>query len=216
MKIAVSWSGGKDSMMMLHHLLSKHLPVQKLFTTFQQEQKRTISHYIKMELVISQAHSLGLSFDEVILPTHSSNEQYEQIMNQFYSKLEAENYDSIAFGDLFLEDIRKYRENHLAKYHLTPIFPIWGNDSNQLAKRFINLGYKAVIVSINGDILSTELLGGEFDENLIDSLPSNCDVCGENGEFHTFVYDGPLFHKPITFRKGGVYQEGGFYWLDLC
>jgi len=215
MKIAVSWSGGKDSMMMLHHLLSKNLPVQKLFTTFQQEQKRTISHYIKKELVISQAQSLELSFDEVRLPTHPSNEQYEQIMNQFYSKLEAENYHSIAFGDLFLEDIRNYREYHLAKRRLKPIFPIWGNDSNQLAKDFIELGYRAVIVAINGDILSKELLGAEFDENLLNSLPSSCDVCGEHGEFHTFVYDGPLFHKPITFRKGGVYQDGGIYWMEL-
>lgn len=214
-KVAVSWSGGKDSMLMVHQLVAKKFPVDKLFTTIDRKTNRTISHHIRRELLLSQVHSLGFPLEEIFLPSHPTNEQYEKVMNQFYTNLEKENVDQIAFGDLFLQDIRTYREKHFLGRKISPNFPIWGMNSSQLANEFIQLGYRAVIVAINSEVLSKELLGMEYDENFLRSLPAGCDVCGENGEFHTFVYDGPLFHKTVTFHKGETFQEGNIYWMDL-
>lgn len=214
-KVAVSWSGGKDSMLMFHQLVTKKIPIYKLFTTIDRKTNRTISHHIRRELLLSQVQSLGFPLEEIFLPSHPTNEQYEKVMNQFYTNLEKENVDQIAFGDLFLQDIRTYREKTFIERKISPIFPIWGMNSFQLANELIQLGYRAVIVAINSEVLSKELLGMEYDENFLRSLPDGCDVCGENGEFHTFVYNGPLFQKPITFRKGEIYQDGSYYWMDL-
>jgi uncharacterized protein (TIGR00290 family) len=214
-KVAVSWSGGKDSMLMFHQLVTKKIPIYKLFTTIDRKTNRTISHHIRRELLFSQVHSLGFPLEDIFLPSHPTNEQYENVMNQFYTNLEKENVDQIAFGDLFLQDIRTYREKTFIERKISPIFPIWGMNSSQLANELIQLGYRAVIVAINSEVLSTKLLGMDYDKDFLRSLPAGCDVCGENGEFHTFVYDGPLFQKPITFRKGEIYQDGSYYWMDL-
>ena len=153
---------------------------------------------------------------EVRIPPNCSNDQYESKMTETLQECHLRGVESVIFGDLFLEDIRAYRENFLSRIGMKGIFPLWEKDSTVLAKQFIGSGFRAKIICVDTQTLSKEFAGREFDYELLNSLPTHVDACGENGEFHTFVYDGPIFQKPLKIRKGREYSEQNrFYYCDL-
>jgi len=216
-KAAVSWSGGKDSCLALYYILnSENIQVTCLLTTFTKEFDRVSMHGIRRELVELQASSLGYEIEKVYIPYNSSNEVYEKIMEDTLKKLLSKGIDTYIFGDIFLEDVKKYREKNLEKLNLQGIWPIWGKNTLNLAKEFIELGFKAIICCIDTKYLNEKYLGKEFNEEFINELPNNVDPCGENGEFHTFVYNGPIFKKEIKFKLGEkILRDNRFYYIDL-
>ncbi|WP_064091970.1 Dph6-related ATP pyrophosphatase [Rossellomorea aquimaris] len=208
MKICLSWSGGRDSMMMLHELKRMNENVQGLLTTFQEESKKIMMHEVPFSLVEKQASSLGLPLYPVWFDDSGvDNQEYEKRMMRAVTQLEEEQISHMAFGDLFLKDIREYREKQMDKTNLGSLFPLWGKNTRQLSKEFIEEGYKGVIVCVDEDQLDVSFLGREYNEEFLRDLPDTVDPCGENGEFHSFVFDGPLFDKPVSFKLKGTYQK---------
>jgi len=215
--IAVSWSGGKDSALALYYsLLEKKYKVHSLLTTFSAEYNRTSMHGIRIELLEKQVQSIGIPINLISLPKDVSNDEYEQIMRKEMNDLKSHQVLNVVFGDIFLEDIRKYRESNLSKIGMTALFPLWGKNSRDLASEFIDLGFKAIITCVDSTYLDESYIGKLYDKEFLFSLPSNVDLCGENGEFHTFVFDGPIFSHPIQFKTGEiVFREDRFYYIDL-
>ncbi len=213
--IVFSFSGGKDSILALYRLIKSHYKIVSLITTITDEYNRVSMHGVSEKLLAEQVNSIGLPLHLIYIPSRCVNKEYERIMYEnmlFYKNLGVE---YVGFGDIFLEDVRTYRENNLKKLNMKGIFPIWGKDTKDLAKTFIKLGFRAIVVCVNLDILDISFLGREFDENFIRDLGDSVDVCGENGEFHTFVYDGPIFKKAINFKIGDVVIRENYGYIDL-
>ncbi len=216
-KVLVSWSGGKDCAYALDTYLGGHHPeVLALLTTVTEGYDRISMHGVRRALVQSQAAALGLPLDEILIPQQCSNEQYEQLMGSAMGKYANLGVTGVVFGDLFLEDVRKYREEKLAALGMKAIFPIWGIPTHELAPALIDRGFKAVVACVDTAAIDGEFVGREFDERFLADLPAGADPCGENGEFHTFVYDGPPFSNAIAFRRGEkILRERRFYYCDL-
>jgi uncharacterized protein (TIGR00290 family) len=215
-KVLLSWSGGKDSAWALHLLLrDPSVDVVALLTTFNSDFDRVAMHAVRRELMEQQAAAAGLPLWAVPLPWPCSNEEYEKCMRQMLGRAISEGIQIVAFGDLFLEDIRAYRETQMAKAHMTPLFPVWGINTGELAHEMIASGLKARLTCVDPRKLDASVAGREFDEQLLRDLPPGIDPCGENGEFHSFVYAGPMFRHAIAIETGEVVERDGFVFADL-
>ena len=215
--VVLTWSGGKDSALALHYLKnSRQYQITSLLTTITKDYNRISMHGVRSILLDNQSESLGLPIEKVFISKNSSNEEYENQMREKLLFYQRQGVSSVAFGDLFLEDIRKYREQNLSKVTMKGIFPLWKKNTQELARQFIELGFKAVIICVDSQKLDKKFVGRYFDRQFLSDLPANVDPCGENGEFHSFVFDGPIFKKPISFKIGDiVLREKRFYFCDL-
>jgi uncharacterized protein (TIGR00290 family) len=215
-RILLSWSSGKDSAWSLHVLRqSGEYEVVGLLTTFNEEAGRVAMHAVRRELVERQAAAAGLPLWQVPLPWPCSNEQYESLMAQTCAKAVAEGVYGVAFGDLFLEDVRAYRERQLKDTGLTPIFPVWGLPTQALAREMIASGVRAKLTCVDAAKLDQSFAGREFDAALLADLPEGADPCGERGEFHSFVYAGPMLAATIPISVGETIARDGFVFADL-
>jgi uncharacterized protein (TIGR00290 family) len=215
-RVALSWSSGKDSAWSLH--LLRHDPnieVVAIFTTLNEQFDRVAMHAVRRELLEFQAKSLGLPLWTVPLPWPCSNEEYEARMSGLCARAVAEQVDGMAFGDLFLADIRAYRERQLAGTGIAPLFPVWQIPTADLARTMIASGLRAKITCVDPKVLPREFAGRDFDSQFQADLPAGVDPCGENGEFHSFVYDGPGFRQPIPVSVGEIIERDGFIFADL-
>jgi uncharacterized protein (TIGR00290 family) len=214
-KTLLAWSSGKDSAWTLHVLRQRGIEVGALLTTINEEADRVAMHGVRRSLLEAQAESLGVPLRAVPLPWPCTNEEYEVRMAAACRLAVAEGFDSIAFGDLFLRDIREYRERQLAGSGLVPLFPLWELPTAALAREMISGGLRARLSCVDSKALEGTFAGREFDAELLEDLPRGVDPCGENGEFHTFVYDGPMFRTPIPIERGETREIGGFVYADL-
>ena len=215
-RILLSWSSGKDSAWSLHVLRQRaEYEVVGLLTTFNEEAGRVAMHAVRRELVEWQAAAVGLPLWAVPLPWPCSNEQYERLMVQTCAKAVAEGIERIAFGDLFLEDVRAYREKQLKDSGLEPMFPVWGMPTRPLANEMISGGLRAKLTCIDTEKLNRSFAGREFDEALLADLPEEVDPCGERGEFHSFVYAGPMFNATLALSVGEKVVRDQFVFADL-
>jgi uncharacterized protein (TIGR00290 family) len=215
-KLLLSWSSGKDSAWALHCLRQRgEFDIAGLLTTFNRAFDRVAMHSTRRALVEAQARAAGLPLHAVPLPWPCSNEQYESAMRQACESAVASGIDTMAFGDLFLEDVRRYREERLEGTGLTPVFPVWGLDTRRLAEEMIASGLRARLVCIDPKKLPREFAGRDFDADLLRNLPAGVDPCGENGEFHSFVFAGPMFSEPIPVESGEVVERDGFVFADV-
>ncbi len=215
-KILLSWSSGKDSAWALHRLrLSTDFEVVGLLTTLNTAFDRVAMHSTRRALLEAQAQAAGLPLWPVPLPWPCSNEQYEAAMRKACDAAVAAGIEAIAFGDLFLEDVRRYREDKLRGTGLEPLFPIWGLDTRRLAEEMIAAGLRGRIVCVDPKKLPAEFAAREFDVGFLRDLPHGVDPCGENGEFHSAVYAGPMFREPILVETGEVVERDGFVFADL-
>lgn len=217
--VVMSWSGGKDSAVALHELLhSDDVEVVELMTSVSEEYQRVSHHGVREVLLEQQAQAIGLPLQKVYLPSGRlapcTNEIYEQIMGNLMAAYKARGIVTVGFGDLFLEDLREWREKNLAKAGMRGIFPLWHRDTAQLARDVIAMGFRAYLSCVEGKV-GAGFVGRAFDRSLLDDLPQGIDPCGEYGEFHTFVYDGPIFRKPVTVQVGDVVMRDGRYYADL-
>jgi uncharacterized protein (TIGR00290 family) len=216
-RVALSWSSGKDSAWSLHLLRQNpSIEVVALVTTLNEQFDRVAMHAVRRELLELQAQSIGLPLWTVPLPWPCSNEEYEARMRDLCTRALNEGVEAMAFGDLFLTDIRAYREKQLAGTGLEPLFPVWQIPTGQLAAEMIASGLRAKITCVDPRVLPREFAGRDFDSRLLADLPPGIDHCGENGEFHSFVYDGPGFRKPLGVTVGEVVERDGFVFADLC
>lgn len=220
-RLLLCWSGGKDSALSLWTMREreKRLP-RALLSTVSEPDGRISMHGVRGELLRLQAQRIGLPLVEVAIPNPCPNDVYEARMAAALAGEALAGVDEVAFGDLFLEEIRAYREARLSSAGKRACFPVWGLDTAELARGFIALGFRAVLVCVDprpfgGAAAAAALAGREFDEELLAELPEGVDPCGENGEFHTFVYDGPLFSAPVPHSPGEVAERGGFIYCDL-
>jgi uncharacterized protein (TIGR00290 family) len=215
-KLLLSWSSGKDSAWALHVLHSRsEYEVVGLFTTFNAAFDRVAMHGVRRELAEAQACAAGLPLHWIALPHPCSNSDYERIMGQFVEAACADGVSCMAFGDLFLADIRAYREKQLAGSGITPVFPLWGAATPLLSAQMIAAGLRAVLTTVDPKHLPREFAGQAFDASLLHRLPAGVDPCGENGEFHTFCCAGPMFDRPIALRSGEIVERDGFVFADL-
>ena len=207
-KSIFNWSGGKDSSLGLYHCLKdKDIEIKYLLTTLSEEYKRISMHGVRKELLQLQAENIGIELREIYLPESASLEIYEGIIKKAFEGFKDEEIEYSIFGDIFLEDLRKYREDKLAEVSMKGLFPLWKKPSTEIIKEFIGLGFKTVIVCVNEKYLDKSFAGRVIDEDLLNDLPDNVDPCGENGEFHTFVFDGPIFKKRINYELGRVVRR---------
>jgi len=214
--VLLSWSSGKDSAWTLHVLRQRaDVEVTALLTTFNAAADRVAMHAVRRDLVHAQAERTHLPLWEVELPWPCSNEEYESRMRAVCDRAVANGIEAVAFGDLFLEDIRAYRERQLAGTGLEPLFPIWRLPTAALAREMIDAGVKARISCVDPARVPRSLAGRDFDSTLLAELPPTADPCGENGEFHTFVYDAPVFDRPIDVESGIVVERDGFVFADV-
>jgi len=212
----MSWSSGKDSAWALYKLQQDpQIEIDGLFCTVNSEYHRVAMHAIRVELLQRQAESVGLPMKIIEIPYPCSNEEYEEIMAQFVESSKAANIEYFAFGDLFLEDVSGYREEKLNGSGISPLFPIWGIPTDKLSREMIRDGLRAVITCVDPKQLPQEFIGREYDESFLDDLPGGVDPCGENGEFHSFVFDAPNFVRPIEISLGEVVQRDGFVFVDV-
>ena len=215
-KVLFAWSGGKDSAISLYEIQKgKKYEIVALLTTITEDYDRISMHGVPRTLVEQQAHSLGLPIEEVFISKASSNEEYQFKMRGMLTKFKQEGVSLVVFGDVFLEWVRKYREDNLSELGMKGIFPIWGRDTTELARSFIALGFQAVITCIDSKVLDKGFIGRTFDEHFLAELPPNVDPGGENGEFHSFVFDGPIFKERIAYTLGGLVLRNSFYFCDL-
>ena len=236
MKAYINWSGGKDSSLALYHTLNdKNYSVEKLLTNVSGEYQRISMHGVREELLEQQTAAIGIPLQKLVLSDQPSMEDYETYMTKAMKKLQLERFTHSVFGDIFLEDLKIYRESQLTKVGMTAVFPLWKRNTTELIHEFIDLGFKTIVVCVNEKYLDKSFCGRIINEDFIRDLPENVDVCGENGEFHTFVFDGPIFNNPIAFAKGeiiyrkyaapkqqsdncfqpAVVEDYGFYFCDL-
>lgn len=224
LKTYFNWSSGKDSALALYYLLQDNqYSVDCLLTSINSHFGRVSMHGLRKELLQRQIEAIGIPSKIVELPALPTNAEYENILKDKVNELLDEKYEYAAFGDIFLEDLRKYREDQLAPYGIKTVFPLWKKDTKELLLQFLNLGFKTITVCVDGSKLDQSFVGRIIDESFIADLPEGVDICGENGEFHTFCFDGPYFKQPIQFTKGEiVYKEydnngikSGFWFCDL-
>jgi uncharacterized protein (TIGR00290 family) len=214
--ILFCWSGGKDSAMALHTLL--RLPdvrIVALLTTVTETYDRISMHGVRRELLVQQAESIGLPLHEVRIPPQCVNPIYEARMEEAVRFHYDAGVRSVAFGDIFLEDLRAYREKNLARIGMTALFPIWKRDTRELIRSFHAARFRAIAACIDPKVLDRTFAGRELDDSFFRDLPAGVDPCGENGEFHTFVFDGPIFREPVAVRAGEVLERDSFIYYDL-
>jgi uncharacterized protein (TIGR00290 family) len=216
-KAVLAWSGGKDSALALYEIQKKReIEVTALLTTVTEDYDRISMHGVRRDLLEKQVKSLGYPLEIVNITKNSSNKEYESRMRTALEKYIEGKVLCTVFGDIFLEDVRKYREKNLSKAGMTGVFPLWKRNTQKLACNFIDLGFRAVVTCVDSKVLDKKFCGMEFNNGFLVELPSGVDPCGENGEFHTFVYDGPIFKNKIRFRKGKVVlRDNRFYFCDL-
>jgi uncharacterized protein (TIGR00290 family) len=216
MKAWVSWSSGKDSAWSLQVMRQGgEVEVAALFTTVNAAFDRVAMHAVRRQLLEAQARSAGLDLHIIEIPHPCPNADYERIMGSFVARARAEGVEAMAFGDLFLADIRAYRERQLAGTGIAPLFPLWGRDTRALAAEMIVGGLEAHITCVDPGKLDRSFAGRSFDRAFLADLPAGIDACGENGEFHTFVAAGPMFSAPLAVRVGDVTERDGFVFADL-
>lgn len=204
-KALFNWSSGKDSALALYKILqNKDFKIECLLTSVNKQYQRISMHGIRLELLQNQAESIGIPLKILEVPEIPTMEVYEQVMTKTLTELKQNGIRYSIFGDIFLEDLREYRENQLAKIGLKGVFPIWKIPTQDLIQEFILLGFKTIVVCVNEKYLDKSFVGRVIDQDFINDLPENVDVCGENGEFHTFTFDGPIFSKPIDFEIGEI------------
>jgi uncharacterized protein (TIGR00290 family) len=214
--ILFCWSGGKDSAMALHTLLGqKHYQVAALLTTVTEGYERICMHGVLCELLRQQAQSIGLPLHEVRIPPNCSNAIYEARMEEALATHFAQGVGTVAFGDIFLEDLRAYREKNLTRMGMTALFPIWKRDTHELIRYFHAQGFRSIAVCVDGKVLPQTFAGRELDDAFFAELPAGVDFCGENGEFHTFVFAGPIFRSPIRVQTGEIVERDSFIFCDL-
>ena len=215
--ILLSWSGGKDSSLALYEIQkSGKYEIISLITTVTDEYDRVSMHGLRVSLLEEQAEYLNIPLQKVFISKNASNEEYESKFNEVLLKYKESDINQVVFGDLFLEEIKKYREALLQKIDMQCIFPIWKRDTAKLALEFIDSGFKAITVCVDSNVLGEEFAGREFNKQFLNDLPSGVDPCGENGEFHTFVYHGPIFNTPISHELGEiVLRDKRFYYCDI-
>ena len=215
-KILLSWSSGKDSAWTLHVLQQRgEVEVVGLLTTINTHFQRVAMHGTRLALLKAQADAARLPLWEVPLPWPCSNEVYEQAMSAACASAVAKGISAIAFGDLFLEDVRRYREDRLHGTGLEPMFPLWERNTRELISEMLERGLRARIVCLDPKKLPADFAGRDLDHDLVRRMPAGVDPCAENGEFHTFAYAGPMFHQPISIRDGEVVTRDGFLYADL-
>ena len=216
-KALFAWSGGKDSALALFEIARlQNTEIVALLTTVTEGYDRISMHGVRRELLVAQAEALGYPLEEVSIPPQCANEVYEQRMQQALEKYRQAGVTHTVFGDLFLADVRAYREERLGRIGMQGIFPLWGRNTGDLARQSVQLGFRAIIVCVDTTVLNGTYAGREYDEHFLRDLPGEVDPCGENGEFHTFVYAGPVFRKPIPIERGEkVLREERFYYCDL-
>jgi uncharacterized protein (TIGR00290 family) len=211
----LSWSSGKDSAWCLEVVRKQgEYDVEALLTTVNAEFHRVAMHSVRESLLRAQAESAGLPLVTVPIPYPCPNAVYEEAMAGAMEQARAEGITHVIFGDLFLEDIRRYREDKLAGTGITPVFPLWGLNTRQLASQMVGAGLRAMLTCVDPERLDPSFVGRQFDEDLLADLPSNVDPCGENGEFHTFACRGPMFRAPINVDQGAVVERDGFVFAD--
>jgi uncharacterized protein (TIGR00290 family) len=216
-RVLLSWSSGKDSAWALYQLQQNpEIEVVGLLTTFNQVFNRSAIHGVRLELVRAQAQAAGLPLLEIPLPWPCSNKEYEQAMMAALDRAKRElSPDAMAFGDLYLEDIRSYREERMAGTGLTLLFPLWGIPTKKLAGQMIEAGLQAFVTCLDPGKMPETLAGSAFDKDFLKQLPDTVDPCGENGEFHTFAWDGPMFQKAVAVEQGETVTREGFVYTDL-
>jgi len=214
--ILFCWSGGKDSAMALHALLHRSdIRIAALLTTVTEGYERISMHGVRRELLRRQAQSIGLPLHEVRIPPQCVNHIYEARMEEALRTHFDQGVRRVAFGDIFLQDLRAYREKNLARIGMTALFPIWKRDTRELIRSFHANRFRAITVCVDPKILDPSFAGRELNESFFCDLPPHADPCGENGEFHTFVFDGPIFHSPIPVRIGEIINRDGFVFCDI-
>ncbi len=215
-KTLLSWSSGKDSAWALQVLrLRSDLEIAGLMTTVNQLYQRIAIHAVRLELLQRQAEAVGLPLYIVDLPYPCSNSQYEVAMEKFIEQSKQTGIECMAFGDLFLADIKAYREAKLSGTGITPLFPIWLKPTDQLAREMISNGLRAVVTCVDPQQLPASFAGREFNQDFLSALPEHVDWCGEHGEFHTFAFDGPMFGKPLDIVVGEITEREGFVYADV-
>jgi len=217
MKVLLAWSGGKDSAMALYELRkNEDIEVAGLLTTVTRDYDRISMHGVRVALLEQQAEAVGLPLQKVFISKDSSNDGYESAMRETLEKHRALGVSAVAFGDIFLEDLKRYREDKLALVDMLGIFPLWKRDTAEMSRAFIGLGFKAIVTCADSRAVSGDFAGRQYDESLLSDLPPAADPCFENGECHSFVYDGPIFSRPIAFSTGEiVLRDERFWYCDL-
>lgn len=215
-RILFGWSGGKDSSLALREILrAGQYEVAALVTTCTEGYDRISMHGVRCSLLEQQAAALNLPLEKVFISQRASNEEYEERTKRALLRHKASGITKVAFGDLFLEEIRQYRNRLLAGIGMSALYPIWGRDTKALAREFVRDGFGAVLVCVNPRLLDKSFAGRTLDETALDDLPADVDPCGENGEFHSFVFEGPIFKQPIRCTRGEVVLRDNFYFADL-
>ncbi|MEJ2277046.1 MAG: diphthine--ammonia ligase [Candidatus Lokiarchaeota archaeon] len=216
-KVLFTWSGGKDGALAYYELQkARKYEVIALLTNLVKDNNRTMMHGVQQILLEQQASALGIPIELIFLKNKESNKGYELKMREILTKYKTNGVTTVVFGDIFLEDLRSYREINLSKIGMKALFPLWKKETKQLSNKVINLGFKAIITCVDSEVLDKKFVGREYDLDFLSNLPPNVDPCGENGEFHSFVYDGPIFQEKIAFKKGDIFSHGNrFYFCDL-
>lgn len=210
----MSWSGGKDSCLALYEIQqSRQYKIAALLTTITRDYDRISMHGVRRELLEAQAASLGIPLHPVGISKGATNAEYE--LKFIEACTDYPSIDSIVFGDLFLADVKQYRDDLLGKHNLRGLYPVWLRDTSEFVKNFIALGFKAIVTCTNANVLGPAFVGRLIDDAFLSDLPSEVDRCGEFGEFHTFVFDGPNFKQPIAYAKGEIVEREGFWFCDL-
>jgi uncharacterized protein (TIGR00290 family) len=213
--LALAWSGGKDSALALHALCTAGREPSALLTTVTEGVERISIHGVRRELLLGQAAATGIPLVEVRIPLPCPNEVYEARMAQALAAAPLDAVTEVAFGDLFLEDVRVYREERLAPTGRRARFPLWGRDTAELARGFLAAGFQAIVATVDPRSLDASFAGRAYDARLLADLPAGVDPCGENGEFHTFVHAGPVFAAPLAVETGAVVERDGFVYCDI-
>lgn len=206
--VTISWSGGKDAALALYHLLrDDRYQVAQLLTNVSAHYGRVSMHGVRVELLEAQARCLGLPLHQVRLPEVPTMAEYEQLTQTALQALRVQGSRHVAFGDILLEDLRAYREQQLAQLAMQALFPLWQRPAAELLREYLDLGFRAVVVCVNEACLDRSFCGRLLDANFLRDLPPNVDPCGENGEYHTFVFDAPYFTQPVPFRRGDIVRR---------
>lgn len=201
-KTFFNWSSGKDSALALYKLKSQNIAVDKLVTTVNKHYQRVTMHGLPIDVLKAQATCLDIPLDTIELPEKATMKTYEERLGKKYECLKNQGYTHTAFGDIFLEDLKDYREKLIQPYGFKSLYPLWKIDTRSLLQEFLSLGFKTVIICANTNLVPAHFVGKAIDQTFLESLPKNVDPCGENGEFHTFCFDGPIFKSPVSFKLG--------------
>lgn len=206
-KTFFNWSSGKDSALALYNILQDHdCQVDLLLTTVNHDHDRVTMHGVRRELILKQAKEIGISIEFIELPKQTDFNLYENKISEKLVELKTRGFESAVYGDIYLEDLKQYRDKNLEKIGLQGVYPLWQKDTRELMQYFIKKGFRAVVTCVKD--LDKSFVGREIDQSFLDELPIDIDPCGENGEFHTFCYDGPIFKQPINYKKGDIsYHE---------